>query len=232
MARALLTINFNGALCDNSRRSMQAACQRWGADFWEWNESSKSGYVPVAPNALKCWAFRRSAYDEVFILDADTLVSSSAPDPFELFSGPELIAVRNGSERFGDLSQVRSCECYEWEKLLAQEGRLAGAKYIEGSYWNTGMILARRKNHEAMFRLASEVALIDHGLGWVDQTPLNMAAIIAGVNVNLVSESWNYIHPYMLGAEWMDMTKFPDVYVYHGAGEPSRIVWLPNVKWS
>jgi len=34
----------------------------------------------------------------------------------------------------------------------------------------------------------------------------------------------------MVGAEWLDM-EGSDVCIYHGAGEPQRIEWLPNVRW-
>lgn len=244
MTRALLTINFNHALCDNARRSMQASARRWGATFWEINDATP-WRLPMAPNAYKTAAFLRSAFDEIFILDADMIVSARCPNPFEAFGGAgraatsdasqreacyPLIAVANGSGRFGDYGQIKGAEHYEVTKLRAQEPRLAGAAYDPNTYFNTGMMLARRAAHAAMFQLAFDVCHVDHGLGWVDQTPLNLAATKLGVPVQLADERWNYIHPVMLGRGWEDM-RTKDAFIYHFAGETGREHILPTVKW-
>lgn len=229
MSRALLVVNFNRALCDNSRDSMTAAAARWNAEYVEISEANNPG-IKVSPASLKCFCFKLCGADEFLILDADTTISARCPDPFEIFRGPELVAVRNGSERFGDLAQIRACERYEWEKLQAEEPRLAAARYVPGAYFNTGMMVVRRAFHEEMFRLISDIVQTDHGLGWNDQSPINMCASVCGVKVLLASERWNYIHPCMLGDGWLDMKK-TGAYLYHGAGEPERIYWLPRVAW-
>jgi lipopolysaccharide biosynthesis glycosyltransferase len=229
MKRAILTINFNNALHANSRASMQASAQRWGAAFWEINETT-DWRLPVAPHAYKCAAFARSEFDEILILDADTLVSSRCPNVFENFPGSSLHAVPNGSARFGDLAQVKSAEKYEVDRLMSRDPRFAGLPYHPGTYFNTGVLLVRREFHAAMFALALEVCQVDHGLGWVDQTPLNLAALKCRVPVTLLHERWNYIHPAALGPGWEDLTK-QDVYIAHFAGEPGREHVIPNVKW-
>jgi hypothetical protein len=208
---------------------MQAAADRWGATFLEINEGCNPG-IPVSPAALKCFCFQLSGADEFFILDADVVVSAQCPNPFETFIGPELVAVQNGSARFGDLPQIRGCECFEWEKLKREEPRLAQCVYTPGIYFNTGMILARRAHHKEMFDLIADIVKTDHGLGWNDQTPINMCALACGVKVRLASERFNYIHPCMLGGGWMNMNS-TGTWIYHGAGEPDRINWLPKVIW-
>lgn len=229
MKRTLLTINFNRALCDNSRDSMKAAASRWGADYLEISEGMNPGYK-VSPAALKCFCMELSDADEFFILDADTVISALCPSPFETFSGPELIAVQNGSQRFHDLPQIRACEAYEWAKLQQEEPRLKVVPYYVGYYFNSGMMLVKRAHHKEMFNLIADIVQTDHGLGWNDQTPINMCAALMGIVVNLVPEIWNFIHPSVLGTHWLDMSK-TGAYVYHGAGEPARIKWLPEVIW-
>ena len=229
---AILTVNLNGALCENSRGSMQAAAQRWGADYVEVDEgffSAKPGPA-VSPAALKCFCFELTDRDAYFVLDADTLVSAECPNPFVVFPGPELVAVSNGSARFPDLVQILGCEFFEWAKLAAEEPRLAGAQYQIGGYFNTGMMLLKRRAHAEMFRLVSDVVKADHGLGWNDQTPINMAAVALAVKVWLVDERWNYIHPRTLGGGWLKM-RSTGQYIYHGAGEPSRNEWLNRADW-
>lgn len=232
--RCVLTINFNNALCDNSRESMQDAAERWDADFWEINEQHGPN-LPIAPNAHKCVVFNyfpdwADPYEEAFILDADTIVSSRCPNPFEGFTNPELVAVRNGNHRFGDLAQVKSAEAYEVRKLKAQEPRLADVVYDPGTYFNTGMMLARRELHAELFKMALDICHTDHGLGWCDQTPINLCALKLGIPVNLVNEQWNFIHGRTIGPGWMDMTT-KDVWIYHFAGEPGREHVIPHIKW-
>lgn len=229
MSRVFVTVNFNNALDDNSRRSMRDAAARWDADFWEMNEDLPFR-MPTRANAYKCTVFEKSEYDEAFILDADTLVSIKCPNPFEEFTGPELIAVQNGSKRFGDLGQVKSAERWEVERLMSRDKRFSGVNYDPAFYFNTGMMVVRRNDHAGMFKLALDVCHTDHQLGWCDQTPINMACLKLGVQVRLVPEKWNYIHGKCMGDGWMDMPS-KDVYVYHFAGEPGREHVIPKVKW-
>lgn len=208
---------------------MQAAAERWGANFLEINEGMNPG-IPVSPASLKCFCFRLSGADEFFILDADTVVSSQCPNPFETFTGPELVAVPNGSDRFGDLWAIRSCEAFEWNKLQREEPRVAGAVYSQGQYFNTGMMVVRRLYHEALFELISDIVQVDHGLGWCDQTPIVASAAALGSPVRLVGEEWNFIHPCVLGPNWLSM-RATGKFIYHFAGEPGREHVLPTVAW-
>jgi len=233
MRRALLVVDFNNALCANSRASMQAAAARWGAEYLEINEAffTDRQKPKVSPAALKCFCFELSDADEFFILDADIVVSGLCPNPFEWWADrPELVAVRNGSARFGDLGAIRNCERYEWNKLLNEEPRLAGAPYIEGQYFNTGMMLVRRRYHKGVFELISDIVQTDHGLGWNDQTPIVASIAKLNIAVRLADERWNWIHPGQIMGDWMDMRK-TGAYIYHGAGEPGRNDWLPKIIW-
>jgi hypothetical protein len=232
MTRALLVVNFNNALCGNSRASMQAACQRWDAEFVELDEAffAHRPKPAVSPAALKCFCFDLTDAEEIFILDADVVVSEACPNPFETFPGPELVAVQNGSERFGDLWQIRSCERYEWDKLSREDVRFADVPYWVGRYFNTGMMLVRRAHHKELFELIRDVVQTDHGLGWNDQTPINAAVAKLRIPLRLTDERWNFIHPCMLGGGWANMIS-TGVWIYHGAGEPDRIGWLPVIKW-
>lgn len=231
MSLALLTINHNDALCENSRASMLHAAHRWDADFFEVTPTRPHDWnFPIAPNALKCAVFERTEYDEVLILDADVLVAASCPNPFTEFTGPELIAVANGGPRFGDLAQVKSAEAYEVKRLQERDPRFAGVAYDPKKYFNTGMMLARRAVHAEMFKLALEVCHTDHGLGWCDQTPINLAALLLQVPVRLADERWNYIHGATLGPEWQNRWR-QQVHILHFAGEPGRELLIPQISW-
>lgn len=229
MNRAILTVNFNNALAANSRASMQASARRWGVDFWEINEASGLR-LPFSPGAYKTAVFERSTYDDVLILDADTVVSAAMPNPFETFEPHDLVAVPNGSARFGDLWQVKAAEANEVLILSTRDPRFAGLPYHPSTYFNTGMMLVHRAYHEEMFKLAFEVCHVDHGLGWIDQTPLNLCALKCDVSVFLAHERWNFIHPHTTGPGWENL-RTRDIYVAHFAGEPGREHVIPNVRW-
>lgn len=232
--RGLLTVNFNGALCENSRASMKAACERWGVEFWELNEANDPK-LPLHPLALKTVAFELSNYDELLIVDAGTLISSRCPNPFKYFlQGEYLVVVANGNPiRFGDYWAIKSCEKYEWEKLLFEEpglirDGLTGRSpcYDPEAYWNSGVILARRRWHSRMFTVAFEICKKNHGLRWHEQTPLNVASQLACYRINLASEKWNFIRPLCLGRDW-----WRHAYVGNFAGETEREMILPTLPW-
>ena len=126
--------------------------------------------------------------------------------------------------------RIKGAEAYEVGKLRAGEPRVAGVRYDPNTYFNTGMMLARRAAHAEMFALALDICHTDHGLGWIDQTPLNLSARACGVDVRLAGEEWNYIHPATLGRDWRDMSRH-NVWIYHFAGEPGREHVIPTVKW-
>ena len=48
-----------------------------------------------------------------------------------------------------------------------------------------------------------------------------------GVALHELDETWNFIHPFTLGADWKRMQK----HIYHFAGEPNRAQTMPEVRW-
>ena len=189
-------------------------------------------------------------HHELFVVDADTVVSARCPSPFVGTSwGPldrthhprhaRLVAVGNGNpQRCGDYQGIRGAELAEWGKLPAVQ---AGAVHTEppaaGEYFNSGVMLARAGARD-VFEAARGVCLLDLGLGWHDQTPLNFFALVEArkhaarraFQLALVDETWNFIHPRTLGAGWEDMGR-TGKYIYHFAGEPERAGVIERVRW-
>jgi hypothetical protein len=85
MNSAIVTVNYGNFLSGNSRASMKAAASRWGCDFWEMNELETPKWPDRAPNAMKTAIFLLSGYDEMFVVDGDTIISRHCPNPFETF---------------------------------------------------------------------------------------------------------------------------------------------------
>lgn len=219
MTRALVVVNYSNVLAQNAKDAMVDACARWHADYFEMNERTLRKIDNMHPAAMKTAVFRLLPYDEVFSLGADTLVSEECPSPFEAFPDPAFLYVVRDCSPHG-------CQDYEWKKLIDQEPHLACPQNHD-TYFNSGMMLARRAAHAGMFDQAFEISSTDHGLGWVDQTPLNVAAVLQGVQVRFIDERWNDIRS---AGAFIGMRR-GGPYIVHFAGCPGREERLKTLPW-
>ena len=221
--KALVTVNYSNFMAANTRASMLAAAARWGCDFWEMNEQTLPKWPDRAPNAMKTTVFRTGAYEEMIIVDADTIISACCPNPFEEFPDEqEFIAVRDRSPY--------ECQQSSWSRHVTKRPDL-NSPLDSARYFNTGMFVVRRKAHEEMMNFACDICREDFGCSWSDQTPINLAAILKGVKVKLVDERWNFLAVQRF-AQFMEIGHHPEgPYILHGAGDPDRIHWLHTVKW-
>ena len=63
-------------------------------------------------------------------------------------------------------------------------------------------------------------------LRWIEQSAMNYAAAELGIPLQLMDETWNYIHPEQVGHwDWMEH------YVYHFAGAKDRDKILKVINW-
>jgi lipopolysaccharide biosynthesis glycosyltransferase len=223
LAKALITVNYGNFLKLNARRSMEAAANRWGVEFFEFSEDTLPKWLDRAPNAMKTTVFYTTDYDEVMIVDADVIISSHCPNPFDAFpDAKQFVAVMDQSPH--------SCQASSWQKHITKRPEL-NQPLNHNRYFNSGVMLARRSSHEAMFNRACEICREDFGCSWSDQTPLNLAALLENVRVNLVDERWNYLAVQRF-ANFMEIGSHPEgPYILHGAGDPSRERWLNEVRW-
>ena len=200
----------------------------------------------LASQRAPCWScggprHREQEPHQVLIIDADTVVSSVCPDPFAEFQMQHpttmagarrpLVVVKNGNpERFGDYQAILNCERHEWAKVFnaSEASQYSFLNSAPKDYFNSGVMVAQ-ECHRGLFAEAKRYCLLDLGLGWQDQTPLNFVAQLNG-GANFVDEKWNFIHPWTLGAGWEDMHK-TGKFIYHFAGEPDRAEKIARVKW-
>jgi hypothetical protein len=90
----LLTINIGDSLCPNARESLEAAAARWGCDFLEVRDNYV-GQLPPHFNKVPAIRKRCLGYASVMCVDADVLIRSDAPNPFYMFTGERVYAVRD-----------------------------------------------------------------------------------------------------------------------------------------
>lgn len=227
MKTAVLTANYNGILVENVRASFQHAANRWGAKYIE--ATAENHPVRLHPATVKLEAFTLCDADSVFIIDADAIISSRCPNPFEILP-QETFSVVGLSKRIDPDGQLAWCgNSFEWGMV----NELPGIEPLPSDGWhyfNSGMMLAWRSSCMAAMALAHEMCQIPNRCGWIEQTFINWALKKLSTPMHCADETWNFIHPQTLGPTWKDMAA-TGVYVYHGAGEPDRLQWLSEVKW-
>lgn len=135
MSLKIITFNANDFWRPNSRESIESAAKRWGCEIVEVKDYLGAGN----PFAAK---FRIDQFcgpgDRCLYLDADMLIRSDCPSPFDLVPVHKIGAVLNGQgdthngvpETYQRPSWERAC------KMLNIQRKYSDAEYING-----GMIL-------------------------------------------------------------------------------------------
>jgi hypothetical protein len=227
MKKALFTANYNGILCENVRVSFKHAAARWGAEYVE--ATRENHPIRLHPATVKLEAFEITGADAVFIIDADAIISSLCPSPFEALP-QDKFSVTELSTRIDPDGQLATCgNVFEWDQVNA----LPGVDPIPSDGWkyfNSGMMYAIREHHQAAMDLAFEMCHVSNRCGWIEQTFINWALKKFAVPMFYAPETWNFIHPQTLGPHWLEMLA-TGIYCYHGAGEPDRMHWLAECKW-
>jgi hypothetical protein len=227
MKRAVFTANYNDILCENVRQSFQHAADRWGAEYVEATEENHP--VRLHPATVKLEPFMLTDADAVFIIDADAVISSRCPNPFAVMP-EEQFSVVGLSKRIDPDGQLAWCgNVFEWGMVNALPG-IEPVPSDGWSYFNSGMMLAWRTTCMPAMALAHEMCRIPNRCGWIEQTFINWTLKKLSVPMHYADERWNFIHPQTLGPNWRDMNAVGG-WVYHGAGEPDRLHWLPETKW-
>lgn len=222
VTRTLFTVNIGGVLHEHARQSFLAAAQRWGAAYVEVTEATRQHPVRQ-PATLKLAAFAYTTSEAVFIVDADAVISARCPDPFQTFPA-DLLSVVDLTTRVDPLGAIQRYAEGEWRQVTAQP--LGG-----WPYFNSGVMLAWRGAHQAVFRQAYDLVQRQHPpLVWAEQTPLNYVCRDGDVPLCLINETWNFMRPETLGPDWRDLGKH-GIHIMHLAGDPKKYQLIPTLLW-
>lgn len=230
MKNFLVTVNYAQVLHENSRESFQDAARRWGAEYFEINEEVFIG--PISAPAMKLKAFDLCDADRILMIDADTVISAQAPNPFELFSEDAFVACVNKQPHMGVYcGQGLILEKKEMASISSVEMRpgvpmFPDVQFDHRKYFNSGMWVGSRKFHADILWHALEIWSMTPDLGWHDQSPLNYAIAESKSRLELVDITWNYCFANQLH-DWLNMKK----YVYHFAGMSGRDSLVPMINW-
>ena len=78
----VFTLNFNNFMCENAMNSQKAAAIRWGCEYMIYTERYFPEHFSPSCNKLPYLADKR--YKQILYIDADILVRSDSPNPFNL----------------------------------------------------------------------------------------------------------------------------------------------------
>lgn len=230
MRRVLITIDINNFQRENSRQSMIDASNRWGAEFFAFSNKYYGDYFGVTFNKaiLDLLAY---GYDEIMFLDADCIIRSDAPNPFELIQEDKIVAVQNGNERIGNYPNTLNQHMYNLLRINQQRQMLEIVEKPD-IYFNTGLMLAKVS---IMRRLCHLVRAIMPELNYdrfnpiYEQALFNYASRCISPNldnpfVSFIDETWNYMYPSNL--------EHQTNWIYHISNDvPNRDHIIDNITW-
>lgn len=198
------------AMLDVSADLVMRYAARIGADFKIVRQENHGGPLP-RPHAVKFHtALELASYDQVAWIDADCLVSPTAPDIFAQVPAQAGFAAWCDEHRAFD------------SRPLYRHG-----------YFNSGVMVAR---DPVPFALAmtylvdkdTHLTEAERGMMMGEQTPLNRAVHDSGTIVHPLGPEWNFalngVQREMVGT---DVT-MESAYIVHCAG--GRFLGLPNAK--
>lgn len=229
MNKALFTANYRGIMCSNTRDSLQDAAARWGARYCEFTEENHAIHLHPATVKMEALDLVPDA-EAIFIVDADAIIRSDCPSPFENWPGGQL-GVVGISQRIDPTGSIRECGRWEWSKMLRLADWIDYVPHDSWRYFNSGIILAFRDKHEEIFDLAMKISRVPNDLGWIEQTPLNYAAKKLRADIHYAAEAWNYISPEGMNSLNGDFSRLMPAWICHFAGCPGRESFMQHIRW-
>lgn len=143
---ALVVMNLNNFMPACARESMQAAAGRWGCEYIEITRPLAS-MPPVWQKTLIPESPHASRFDRVLVMDADMLIRSDCPSPFDLVP----------TDKIGVVSRVQPGNTLA-ERFRIANGRLRAPRLgllpydHEEQHINGGFVLYSPLRHAALLR--------------------------------------------------------------------------------
>ena len=194
-----------------SVKSWKDWCGKHDAELVEWtepimdvgaNKSGMDGYNHFPIIYQREWVFdiiehNGIDYDQVLIIDADTIVHPDCPNFFEETNYEYSVVANNG--------------CFEWSmRSIDAWGQYMFSDYEKPKIWeyfNTGFIIANKKhkpffeelqnfyleNKEVLYEIRNNRKFMGHKIPGVGQTCVNFLVKKHNVKVNYLPERYNFI---------------------------------------
>ena len=212
----LVTLNIGNVLTQNSRESMQAAAERWGCLFIEIKENLVGNHAihfNKYRGAYNLICDRHNRADSIMFIDADTMIRSDAPNPFELFQGPYVFGVLD-SVCAPDQAAWRADVIGSWlwrdhERLRRPIPFEALQKSADLWFINAGVWIVNPGAYCCLTDFLSNMAS-EPGHGRTEQSLWNYVCVSRDA-IRWMPLTWNKIQPDLSSGQMQD-------YVYHFTG--------------
>ena len=197
--KAVAVVNIASFLCQNARESIMAAASRWGADYVEVTTRRLAhGYPSVEKSTV---AERLLGYHHICVLDADVVISESAPSIFDAAGIGGFCAVKDMQSQ---------CEPFRKENTERHEKLMVDARTIIAhepisvdDSFNAGVMVFRFGWPSRQMQCLAEF-FPDDCTSLMEQALTNLA--FAG-RVTYLDPKWNYL--------WGDNTDPMPCYIQH-----------------
>lgn len=223
---AIVTINMNNFLDQNTRDSFEFTANRWNCSYIEIVDAKE--YNILHPAFVKLKVLELCDADRIFLVDADAIIRADAPNIFEI-THPELFyAVQNDWEYFKTVG-YNPKEDYgiarvEIDKILkVHPVPTMDWDLISRYFFNAGVQVYSRKHHSRVIDYANLLFQDTNGLQWWDQMPTNLAVYSLLGTYQQLDLTWNWRFP-------RNFNKM-EGYVIHFAGDPGRYEKIKHVNW-
>lgn len=192
-----LTVNVNDVLTGNARGSFADACRRWGSDFHEIRVTRNEKLHPSFNKFLAATEMTR--YDRICVFDADMLIRSDAPSPFDVF--PETACFYAAPDLPPHLpevhDEVRRCIHFPYHQVLEDAFAMkVNVEHFLQNPINTGFFVCSPVLMGEMLQL-----LLSHFPDRCEDKQYEQAMVnylLAGhfsERLRIVSSQWNYLNP-------------------------------------
>lgn len=221
MKHTIFVSNYFNFLRENVRQSFLDAALRWNCDYVEITEHK----FPVIyhPGAVKLTAFTLCPEaDRILIIDADAVIAQSCPSPFDQFEGKSFVVVKNQQAHFPPMYLRVNPDLMNEDLMRIYERYPRLETFDLSGFFNTGVVLADR-SCQAAFDHALDIFLHTPQLQFLDQSPLNYAMALSGIEITYAEPTWNYQFP--------RVGQIMSQYIYHFAGLPNRYAVLETINW-
>lgn len=222
--KAIFVVNTKDTMSQASRDSITHAAGRWEADFVEITKFDGKFH----PAALKLKAFELCDYDNLFILDADTIIRNDAPSIFAQAPAEFFCAVRNNQPHtpkvYRDANTRLAKEQIEAIIETKSIEEPIDVDWLSENFFNSGVVVASRREHALVLAYAFHLFSNVPNINWWDQIPLNIAVHILLGGYTDIGSTWNFMFPNRLDQM--------NAFIYHLAGNPNRYHILNgNINW-
>lgn len=237
MSKAVSVLNIADVLTSKSRDSISAAASRWGAEFVEIRHDN----LPRRNDAWCLW-FNKfshidvlSQFDRVLQIDADTLIRSDAPSPFDEVPAGKIGVVCDYQPEMG----------WGGETAAFYRDRAGAGFYHSVGYWsvamqmlpppkeayaNAGFLLfdteVARQTFPEVMRWGATVGF--RGVGISDQAIISILGHNGLLPLHWLPSQWNTTH---YGRK--DKLKSPEMltYVAHFCGQHAKKRRIRRTSW-